>query len=70
MNMHAATANRNGESKDSLYEELQQVFDHFRTFHMQIMLGCSKTTFRREYKFKQSAGKDRIVCIHQTLMKK
>jgi hypothetical protein len=70
MNVHAPSANRNGESKDSLYEELQQVFDHFRTYHMQIVLGCSKPKFGREYKFKQPVGKDHIVCIHQILMKK
>jgi hypothetical protein len=64
--MHALNANRNDDSKDSLYEELQ----HFRMYHMQILLGCCKTKFGREDKFKPTAGIDHKVCIHQTLEKK
>ena len=29
----------NYESKDSFYEELEQVFDHFPKYHMKILLG-------------------------------
>jgi hypothetical protein len=30
---------KSDDSKDSLYEELQQVFDHFRRFRVKILLG-------------------------------
>ena len=52
---------------DNFYEELEQVFDHFTTYHMQIQLGCGKGKFGREDRFKPTAGKDHIVWIHQTL---
>jgi hypothetical protein len=67
--VYAPTSNKN-DSKDSLYEELQQVFDHFRTYLMQILLECCKTKFGKEDKFKSNSGKDHVVCIHQTLEKK
>jgi len=49
------------------YEELEQVFDHFPTYYIQILLGCCKAKFWREATFKPSPGKYHIVCIHQTL---
>lgn len=67
--MHAPTANRNYDSKDSSYEELE-VFDHFRTYLMQITLGCFKAKFGREDKFKPTTRKDHIVRIHLALEKK
>jgi hypothetical protein len=60
LNVHAPTANRNDHSKDSSYEELEEMFDHFRTYHMQIMFGCCKAKFGREDKFKLIIGKDHI----------
>jgi hypothetical protein len=35
----ALTEEKNDDSKDSFYEELEQVFDNFPKYHMQILLG-------------------------------
>jgi hypothetical protein len=68
--VRAPTANINCDPKDNLYDELQQVFDHFATYYMQILLGCCKAKYGREEWFKPTTWKDRIVWIHQTLEKK
>ena len=39
VNVHAAIGGKSDESKDSFYEELEQVFDHFPTYHMKMLLG-------------------------------
>jgi hypothetical protein len=53
--VHATTANINYDPKD-VYEEFEQVFDHFPTYHMQILLGCFKAKFWRKCIFKPTAG--------------
>jgi len=68
--VRAATVNSNDDSKNNFYEELEQVFDHFPTYNMQILLGCCKEKFGREDRFKPTTGIDHIVWIHQTLEKK
>jgi hypothetical protein len=37
--VHATSEEKNYESEDSVYEELEQVFDHFPKEHMKILLG-------------------------------
>jgi hypothetical protein len=37
------------ESKDSFYEELEQVYDHFLKYHMKILLGDFNEKVEREY---------------------
>ena len=64
------TVNNNDDSKDNLYEELEQVFDHFPTYNMQILLGCCKAKFGTEDKIKPTTGKDHRVWIYQTLEKR
>jgi len=59
--VHAPTANMNYDSKDKFHEELKQVFDHFTTYHMKILLVCCKAKYGREDRFKPTAGKDHIV---------
>jgi len=59
--VRAPTVNSNDDSKDNFYEELEQVFDHFPTYNMQIPLGCFKAKFGTEDKFKPTTGKDHIV---------
>jgi hypothetical protein len=39
VNVHAPSEEKSDESKDSSYEELEQVFDHFPKYHMKILLG-------------------------------
>jgi len=36
VNMHAPSGEKSDESKDSFYEELEQVFDHFPKYHMKM----------------------------------
>jgi exonuclease III len=38
LNVHAPTEEKSDDSKDSYYEELEQVFDHFPKYHMKILL--------------------------------
>ena len=39
VNVHAPSEEKCDESKDSFYEELEQVFDHFPKYHMKMLLG-------------------------------
>ena len=39
LNVHASCEDKSGDSKDSFYEELEQVIDHFPRYHMKILLG-------------------------------
>jgi hypothetical protein len=39
LNVHAPTEDKIDDRKDRFYEELEQVFDKFRKYHMQILLG-------------------------------
>jgi hypothetical protein len=38
LNVHAPSEDKNDDSKDSFYEELEQVFDNFPRYHMKILL--------------------------------
>ena len=38
LNVHAPSEEKSDEAKYSFYEELEQVFDHFRKYHMKILL--------------------------------
>ena len=46
INVYAPSEDKSDDSKDSFYEELEQVFDHFPRYHMKILLG----DFNRDYK--------------------
>jgi len=37
--VHAPSEEKSDDSKDSFYEELEQVFDHFPKYHTKILLG-------------------------------
>jgi endonuclease/exonuclease/phosphatase family metal-dependent hydrolase len=39
LNAHAPTEEKSDDSKDSFYEELEQVFYNFSKYHMKILLG-------------------------------
>jgi hypothetical protein len=49
LNPHAPTEEKNDDSKDSFYEELEQVFDHFPKYHMKILLGDFNAKRERGY---------------------
>jgi hypothetical protein len=44
------------DSKDSFYEELEHVFDHFPRHHMKILLGEFNAKVGRENIFKPTIG--------------
>jgi len=52
VNVHAPSEEKSDESKDSLYEELEQVFDHFPKYHMKMLLGDFNAKVGRENIFK------------------
>ena len=52
LNVHAPSEDKSDDSKDSFYEELQQVFYHFPRYHMKILLGDFNAKVGRENMFK------------------
>ena len=54
--MHAPSEDKCDDSKDSFYEELEQVFDHFPRYHMKILLGDFNAKVGRENIFKPTLG--------------
>ena len=52
VNVHAPSAEKSDESKDSFYEELEQLFDHFLKYHMKMLLGEFNAKVGRENIFK------------------
>jgi len=61
VNVHATSEEKSDESKDSFYEELEQMFDHFPKYHMEILLGDFNADVGRENIFKPTM--DRRVSI-------
>jgi hypothetical protein len=51
---------RSDDSKESICEELEQLFDHFPKYHMNILLGELNAKLGREDNFKPTIG-------HETL---
>ena len=45
LNVHAPSEEKSDDSKDSFYEELEQVFNHFHMYHMKIVLGGFNAKF-------------------------
>jgi len=45
--VHAPSEEKSGDSKDSFYGELEQVFDHFPQYHTKILLGDFNATVGR-----------------------
>jgi exonuclease III len=52
LNAHAPTEEKGDVSKESFYEELEEVFDHFPKYHMKSLLGSFNAKDGREYAFK------------------
>ena len=51
---------KSDESKDSFYEELEQVFDHLPKYHMKILLGDFNAKVGRENIFRPTIGKESL----------
>jgi len=47
LNVHAPSEDKSGHAKDSLCEELEQVFYHFPKYHLEILLGFFNTKVGR-----------------------
>jgi len=58
--VHAPSEEKSDESKDRYYEELEQVFDHFPKYHMQILLGDFNAKVGRENIFKPTIGNESL----------
>jgi endonuclease/exonuclease/phosphatase family metal-dependent hydrolase len=60
LNVHAPTEGKDDDIKDSFYEELEQVFDQFPSYHMKILLGDFNAKVGREDIFKPIIGNESI----------
>jgi hypothetical protein len=60
LNAHAQTEEKNDYLKDSFYEELEQVFDHFPKYHIKILLGDFNAKLWREDIFKPTFGNESL----------
>ena len=56
--MHAPTDAKSDDSKDSFYEELEQVFEHFPKYRLKILSGDFNAKLGREDIFKPKIGND------------
>ena len=59
LNVHAPSEEKSDESKDSFYEELEQVFDHFPKYHMKILLDFNAKVGREKI-FKPTIGNESL----------
>jgi hypothetical protein len=60
LNVPAPSQEKSDDSKDSFYEELEQVFDHFSTYHTKILLGDFKAKLVKEDIFKLTIGNESL----------
>ena len=60
VNVHAPSEEKSDMSKDSFYEESEQVFDHFPKYHMKILLGDFNAKVGRENIFKPTIGQESL----------
>ena len=58
--MHAPSEKKSDYSKDSFYEELEKVFDHFPLYHTKILLEDFNAKVGRENIFKPTIGNDSL----------
>ena len=60
VNVHAPSEEKSGTSKDSFYEKLEQVFDHFLKYHMNMLLIDFNAKMERENIFKSIIGQESL----------
>jgi hypothetical protein len=60
LNAHAPTGEISDDSKDSFYEELEQVFNHFSKYHIKILLGDFNAKLGREDTVKPTIGNESL----------
>ena len=60
VNVHALSEVKSDESKDGFYEESEQVFDHFRKYHMKLLLGDFNVKVGTKNIFKPTIGRESL----------
>jgi hypothetical protein len=65
LNVHAPTEDKTDDVKDSLYEELERVFDKFPKYHMKILLGDFNAKVGTEDIIKLTIGSE---SVHEIIM--
>jgi hypothetical protein len=60
LNVHAPSEDKRDDSKDSFYEELVQVFNHFHRYRMKILLGDFSAKVGRVNIFKLTTGNESL----------
>ena len=60
VNVHAPSEEKSDESKDSFYEELEQVFDRFPKYYVKMLLGDFNAKVGRENIFKPTIGQESL----------
>jgi hypothetical protein len=63
LNVHSSTADKCGDTKNSIYETLERVFDQFSEYHMNILLGNFNTKIGKEDIPKPTIGNE---SLHET----
>jgi hypothetical protein len=58
--VHAPTEDNDDAIKDSIYKELEEVFDQFPRYHMKILMGDFNAKVRREDIFKPRIGSESL----------
>jgi hypothetical protein len=60
LNVHAPTEDKTDDMKDSVYEELERVFDKFPKYHTKILLGDFKAEADKENVLKPIIGNESL----------
>ena len=60
LNAHVPTEEKNNDSGDGFYEELERVFDHFPKYRMKILLGDFNAKLGRHDIFKPAMGNESL----------
>ena len=60
LNVHAPSEEKSDDSKDSVYEELGQVFYHFLKYHMNTLLADFNAKLGREDTFIPTTGNESL----------
>ena len=60
LNVHVPNKQKSDDSRDSFYEELEKIFDHFPTYHTKIMLGDFNEKLGREDIFELTIGNESL----------
>ena len=64
LNVYVPSVEKSNDSKNSFYEEMEQGFDHFPTYHMKISLDFNAKV-GRENIFKPTSGNE---SLHQDMI--